>query len=195
MTNNFYAYLKPALLSLALSAVMTLPTPIFASSGLLEMYKPYEADTLTDLTKSHRSVREVSEWLSSMVADSLIFRPGTTREKLEKIRPYFTESGYQAYMRFLGTTSYADLLRNDTLNLSTIVNNTPLLIGQGTSGGRHAWAFELPVIMTPLGSNAVRPITLRIQLGRAANAPDPHNVLIENWQIFEEVSQNPPATP
>jgi len=185
--------MKTALLILGLLAA----TPALAQDNkeYLDMYQGYAGDTQTEIQKAHRSVREMEEWVSDTVANALLFQTGKVNTKLAAMKPLFSETGYKAYLNFLATQPFSANLRAQTLSLSTIVNNTPLLIGQGASGGRYAWAFELPVIMTPSGGTPSEPVILRIQIGRAANAPAPDGVVIENWQVYNEPVQNPPANP
>lgn len=192
-------YILTAILATILSApamaqtATPAPAPAPAlNQDWLNMYVGPTEDTLTDLQKAHRSLREISDWVSETIADCLQFSPGRTNEKLLSVKPDFTDAGYKAYLAFLGSQPFAADLRGQTLKLITIVNDSPLLIGQGASGGRYAWMFEMPVIMTAQNQQAAKPVILRIQVGRRAGAPAPHGIVIENWQVFEENVQNPP---
>lgn len=155
-----------------------------SSSDLLNMYQGYAADSLSKLDVPHRSPTELGVWLSDRVADALLFTPNNAAKKLVAIKPYFSEQGYKAYLAFMAAHGYADKLQAQTLTLSTIVNSEPMLIGQGASAGRYAWAFEMPIVVSGDGGN--KTIVMRIQVGRAAKGPAPMGVLIENWQEFKE---------
>lgn len=161
------------------------------SSELLNMYQGYEADTLSKLDTPHRSATELGAWLSDRVADAFLFTPKSASRKLAGLKPYFSDQGYTAFLAFLTANGYGDKLRTDTLKISAIVNNEPMLIGQGASAGRYAWAFEMPVVISGDGGN--KTIILRIQVGRSAKGPAPMGVLIENWQEFKEPAASAPS--
>lgn len=165
-----------------------------AGDDLLNMYQGYAGDTQTSLDKAHRGVDEMGAWLSETVADALNFPAGSSNRKLSALRPQFSDQGYQSYVNFLADMGFADALQKQTLTLSSVVNSAPLLIGQGSSAGRYAWAYEMKVLLTanlaPGQPPVTRDTTVRIQVGRSAKGPAPNGVLIESWQEFKEA---PPA--
>lgn len=179
---------------LLILALMIGVSPAHAGSSnadLMNMYQGYASDTLAKLDTPHRSATELGVWLSDRVADALLFAPRDTNRKLTSLRPYFSDQGYSAYLAFLAAHGYGDKLKAQTLNLSAIVNNEPMLIGQGASAGRYAWAFEMPVVISGDGTN--KSMVLRIQLGRSAKAQPPMGVWIENWQEFKEPAEAAPT--
>ncbi|HEY8964037.1 MAG TPA: DotI/IcmL family type IV secretion protein, partial [Alphaproteobacteria bacterium] len=139
------------------------------TNELMNLYVGPKDDSLVELEKAHRSTREISDWVSDIVASSLQFEVGKTNEKLLAVKKNFSDAGYKSYLAFLSAQSFSEALRAQKLKLSTVVNGSPLLIGQGSSGGRYAWAFEMPVIMTAQGQKAGQPINLRLQIGRSVN--------------------------
>lgn len=179
---------------LVLCFALLIATPAYAADDLLGMYQSYDGDSQAALTSPHRSASELGNWLSDTVADALMFNPKDATRKLAAVRTDFSEQGYKAYLAFLSDQGFSAALQNQTLQLSTIVNSTPLLIGQGASAGRFAWAFEVPVVMT-VGQSGVQPqsrnVTLRIQIGRSASGPAPNGVVVESWQVFQEGSGQP----
>jgi hypothetical protein len=170
--------------------VLFFATPALATdTSLLDIYQGYGADTQMSLDRPHRSAEELGSWLSDTVTNALTFTPNQSMQKLNEIKPLFTEAGFQAYLLFMANAGLGDYLKYQTLTLTAIVNNTPILVGQGASAGRYAWAFEVPVVMTAMdGANKI--LTLRIQVGRSAAGPKPHSVLIENWQEFNSAPKN-----
>jgi len=183
------------LLSAAIVAaiVTAAPTPMaHAADDLLGMYQGYSADSQVGVDQPHRSLSELADWISDTTANALLYVPGKTSQKLAAIRPLFSEQGYKAYTDFLAAQGYGQSAQAQTLSMSTIVNNAPLLIGQGASAGRYAWAFEVPVVMTTSTDPRVAPnsrkVVLRIQFGRSPQGAPPHGLLIENWQVFDETA-------
>ncbi len=164
--------------------------PVKAAEDLMAIYQTYQGDSQMALDQPHRGVGELSDWISDVAADALVYVPGKSSEKLAALRPLFSDNGYKAYMDFMTAMGFATAIAGQTLSTSTIVNTAPLLIGQGASAGRYAWAFEVPVVVTMASVGAEPPVskkvTLRIQFGRSAKAGGPHGVLIESWQEFKE---------
>lgn len=179
---------------LAFALMLIAATPARAAEDLMGMYQGYAADSNVALDKAHRGLNELSDWISDVAADALVFTPAKTAQKLAAIRPLFSEGGYTAYKAFLDKMGFADAIVNQTLNISAIVNREPLLIGQGASAGRYAWAFEVPVVLSVADKAGTQPVsknvTLRIQFGRSAKGAPPHGLLIENWQ---ETAEEPAA--
>lgn len=158
-----------------------------AAEDLMGIYQGYAADTQLPLDQPHRSHGELSGWVSDVIADSLTFVPGQTNRKLADIKPRFTEAGFKAYLTFLGQLGFAEDVRQQSLKLGAIVNHEPSLVGQGASGGRYAWAFDVPIVMSTGDRDSTRQVTktlnLIIQIGRSTDAPEPNGVFIENWTV------------
>lgn len=175
------------LLVMALVLVFAAPA---RAEDLMSIYKSYEGDTQMALDHPHRGVSELGSWLSDTVADALQFSPNKANAKLSAIRPYFSDQGYKTYLAFLDQMGLSVALQKQTLNLTSVVNAAPLLIGQGASAGRYAWAYEMPVVLSAMPGPDADPlsktVTLRIQIGRNAKAPGPNGVFIESWQTFTE---------
>lgn len=182
--------MKKFYLTLSLFALLAVPAPIFAADDLMGMYQGYAADTNTPLDQPHRSHEELSQWVSETVADALIFTTGSVRPKLAQIRPEFSDAAWSGYMDFLKSTGYSDLLVSEKLSLNSIVKNEPVIVAQGSSAGRYAWVFEMPVVMTPPVPDGVvvesKTATLRMQIGRSAQGVPPHGLIIESWQVLPE---------
>lgn len=174
---------------LILCALMMISTPAMAADDLNSIYTPYTADTERMMDKPHRGISELGAWLSETVAGTLQFSPNKAAQKLRDVRPLFTDAGFKSYTDFLAAQGYGDALQKQTLEMTSIVNSIPMLIGQGASAGRYAWAYEMQVVLTATQKGMApvnKAITLRIQVGRNINGAAPMGVLIESWQVFTE---------
>lgn len=181
-------------IALILVSLFLLMAPARAAEDLMAIYKTYAGDTNVTLSKAHRSQTELAEWLSDTTASALAFVPGKTTEKLLALRPLFSEAGYKNYIDFLTAMGFAPAIESKSLMLNGIVDSAPLLIAQGNSTGRYAWAYEVPVVLSTNGKPGEPPVsksvTLRIQFGRSAKGAPPHGLLIESWQVLNNA---PPA--
>jgi hypothetical protein len=178
--------MKKILLALAFFISM----PAHAAEDLNTLYQGYAADSQVALDQPHRSLSELGTWISDMVADALMLEPASASQKIITLKANFTDGGYQSYLAFLEQTGFAGALRSQSVSLSAVANGLPTLVNQGASGGRYAWLFEIPVILTAQTTSSedpmTKPVTLRIQIGRAAKGAPPHGILIESWQIQPE---------
>lgn len=175
-----------------LMAAMMISFSAHAGSDLLGMYKGYTGDSQTALTSPHRGIGELGTWLSDKVADDLQFSSGRATAKLTIIKADFSDAGYQSYLKFLNDMNFTFALRNQSLNLSSIVTSAPVLIGQGASRGRYAWLYEMPVVLTMGGQQPVsKETTIRVQLGRSAKATNDMGVLIESFSEYKDPNAAP----
>jgi len=196
--------LPPLATQPAMPAPSALPTTVPPSvpaatapsqpADLNGLFTPPTGDTQTDLRKAHRSHDELARWLTERVARLFTFSPGSTAQDLEQARRFFTPAAYQAYLAFLGQQPYADGLRQQAIQVTAVVNAEPLLIGQGASSQRYAWAFEMPVLVSFRPANDTiaehKHMTLRIQIGRSASGDPQNSVLIESLAEFIEPKED-----
>jgi hypothetical protein len=80
------------------------------------------------------------------------------------------------------------VLESKKYYIRSFVQETPLLLNEGTVEGRYRWLYEVPVMISYMDRNMhgykdVQPvsqtITLKIQVGRAADQSK--DILIESW--------------
>lgn len=170
--------------------VQQTPQAPASASDLQNMYQGYKADTQTALDRPHRSHAELSRWLTEKLAALFTFTPGQVAQELQVNRAIFTDVGYQNYLALLGQMPFGAGLRAQNVKVMAVVNAEPLLIGQGSSAGRYAWAFELPLLITyTTQGNSVsehKALTLRLQMGRAAKGDPVNGVLIETIAEYTE---------
>ncbi|MCD8562945.1 MAG: DotI/IcmL family type IV secretion protein [Alphaproteobacteria bacterium] len=147
------------------------------------------------LNLSHRSPKEIGDWLMTAVSDSLSFEiPADGSKPLLKTE-YFTASGFHQFEEFLKQTGIQKVLDSRKYNLRSFVRNTPLLLNQGSVQGHYRWLFEVPVMVSYIetgdfkygGVDKTRKdpinqeLTLTLQVSRVKEGGGKDGVLIEIW--------------
>ncbi len=177
---------------LALSALPARAQQDVSKDELLGMFAGDRPERRLTMADPHRSLREMGVWASNQAAEALQIEPGQAQKTLARNRAVFTPAGFGAYMKFLQSLPFAAALQQDKLEMTSVVDAQPLLVGQASTNGRYVWVYELPVLVTavdhsrPGSAPRSKDITLRIQIGRSAAAKNDVGVLIENWGEFVE---------
>lgn len=142
---------------------------------------------------SHRSPKEIGDWLMTAVSDTLSFEVTKDGSKPLLKSQYFTPAGLKQFEDFLGRTGMQKVLDSRQYNLRSFVRQTPLLLNEGSVQGHYRWLFEVPVMVSYIeGSNfkydnlqKKEPInqamTLTLQVTRVKEGGGKEGVLIEIW--------------
>lgn len=174
-----------------------------AGQSLLSLYHPYQSEAARSLTEANRSSQELQTWLSDKVAELMSIDPRTASAKLNASRQFFSADAYNAYLISLGNLPYSDQLRNGQVQINSVVDNMPALISSGPLAGRYVWVFQVGALVnaapmrseTQLNGPKTLRVNYRIQLARDPNAPPPHNVLLDIWQVRDSASAEPDKKP
>lgn len=96
------------------------------------------------------STNDVASWVSEAVETAFSYDFVNYRLQLQNAQKYFTDYGWQQYMK--GLTQSNNLLALKQRKLVGIANvvESPKLLVEGGLGGAYAWKFEIPVLMTYL---------------------------------------------
>lgn len=147
-------------------------------------------DSIEDeaVNKAHRTRRELQVWVLHTVAETLNLGSGNFDAALNNIRPVFSASGYDQYLRYWQTGNMLADAKAGRVVVSAIVDQMPILLNEGLIGGTYRWLFDVPVIMTvkaaqstaaPQNSSGM----LRIQLARTEDERNPDKIVIESWAM------------
>lgn len=140
------------------------------------------------LERRHRNASQISEWLMTSTSEIMSFKGGPMQKQLAEKRPYFSPSGYQAFLDLLRQNNVLSALEGENVQVNTYVENMPLLLNEGPLEGRYRWLYEVPVVMTFLDRGTrtykdAQPVNtkmiLKIQVGRVSESENEHNILVE----------------
>lgn len=91
---------------------------------------------------------EVISWTTEAVERSLSYDFVNYRAQLQDAEKYFTNYGWNNYMKALRSSNNLIALTQRKLVVTTKVVGTPKLVTQGILGKAYAWKFEIPVLVT-----------------------------------------------
>lgn len=159
---------------------------------LNSLYKPYAENVKDDLSKPHRTQKEIGDWLTENVSNSLTLSLANMREDVNAIRPVFTTGAFRSYANFLKQTGYLPVMSNYKFDMTALTGTTPVFLDSGVYQGRYYWIYSVPVTIafekTPASAadiRAPRPeeINVTVRVGRYSeqDAPEGAHIKIEGW--------------
>lgn len=146
------------------------------------------------LEKPHRTNKELQNWLSMVISESLSFDKQSYLGVSKNIRPYFTNSGFRQYLTYLKSAGIIDSVKTNNYRISVYVENPPLLQNSLAIDGVYRWLYQLPVTVSflPRGTSNLgygnknmvnRKLTLNVQIRRVKRPDNPNAVEIESWSV------------
>lgn len=147
------------------------------------------------LDLSHRTPKEIGDWLMMAVSDSLSFEMPADGSKPLLKTEYFTASGFHQFEEFMDHTGIQRVLDSRKYNLRSFVRTAPLMLNQGAVQGHYRWLFEVPVMISYIetgdfkyggpaktGKDPInQQITLTLQVSRVKEGGGKDGILIEIW--------------
>lgn len=107
---------------------------------------PFEAPNLRPET--------ILRWASKAAVTAYTFDLLRYREQIAAARPYFTEAGWQDYLR--SVTPLLESVVSNQLFVYGIVAGTPVISNQGPLPGKgNAWRVQIPFLVTYRSANTV----------------------------------------
>ncbi|MAI61998.1 MAG: hypothetical protein CBB87_05830 [Micavibrio sp. TMED27] len=143
------------------------------------------------LELAHRQPREMADVTSTIISNSLVFQEKDYEKTLERILTTFDEQGKEEYKSFLNTSKILRVLKTEKFFVRSFVSGTPILMNSGPIDGRYRWLFDVPIMISYMNNGISeykageeptnQRMTIRIQLGRTADAPSDTGVMVERW--------------
>ncbi|MCD8498215.1 MAG: DotI/IcmL/TraM family protein [Alphaproteobacteria bacterium] len=140
---------------------------------------------------SHRSPKEIGDWLMVAVSDAMSFEAMKEGAKPDYKREYFTPAGLHQFEEFLERTGIKKVLDSRKYHLRSFVRQDPLLLNEGAVEGHYRWLYEVPVMVSYIETGNFKyaekdainqAITLTVQVTRVKDGGGKEGVLIEIWK-------------
>ena len=146
------------------------------------------------LEKPHRTNKELQNWVSQAVSESLSFDKENFSQISNNVRQYYTNSGFKQYQGYLNSAGIIDSIRKNNYRMSVFVEEQPLMVNGVAMEDVYRWLYQLPVTVSFLprntntlvgrGSNLLnRSFNLRLQIRRVKLPEDPNAIQIESWTV------------
>lgn len=146
------------------------------------------------LEKAHRTNKELQNWLSMVISESLSFDKQSYSGVAKNIRPYYTNSGFRQYLDYLKSADIINNIKSNNYQMSVYVEDPPLLQNSLAIEGIYRWLYQIPVTISFLPRNVGnltygnkdmvnRKLTLNVQIRRIKLPDDPNALEIESWTV------------
>jgi len=142
---------------------------------------------------AHRTEKELKNWVTMVVSESLSAPRGDLKQMNESVRPYFTASGFAAYQAALENSGITEAVRNNNVSVSVLVEEKPLLLNATAVEDVYRWLFDMPIIISylPIGTQNLigndqdsnTTLSLRVQMRRVPYAVNREGVQVEGWTL------------
>lgn len=138
-----------------------------------------------DLTLPVVDAQEIQEWVSQAIGTVLTLSFTDYQQKMEIAKAYFTESGYQDFMRESQKANLIDVLTQNQYRLITASRYTPSMVNQGVDGTVYRWRFDAPVMMSYFNDDDEASFNMIVTLDiiRVPFSQNTSGLSIDQWSI------------
>lgn len=102
------------------------------------------------LTQANMTLDQVTAWTVEAVEATYTYNYINYRAQLQDAEKYFTQYGWQEYMRGLKASNNLLALTKRKMLFIAKVTEPPKLVTEGILGGAYAYKFEMPVLVSYL---------------------------------------------
>ncbi len=173
----FLAFSLIASIGFSVFLYMTRPTPIYyAVTPDLRVAK------LVPLTQPVMTEQGLLNWTSQIVTSSISLDFVDWREKLQSIRPNFASDAFSSFTKSMKDAGILDLIQSKRLNLSSVVQQAPVITNSGIINGSMSWKIEFPVLLSYESSQGVeltQELLAEVLVSRASTVTTPQGVVIK----------------
>jgi len=126
-----------------------------------------------------------------MIAEAMTFAPADFNPKLTNLKKSFTPQGWQEYGGYLKDSKIADMVRQQNLNINTVVGQDIAITNSASVAGSYHWIINAPVIISIVRANddgemetvSGAKYKLTMQIGRSATAGNEDGIAVEGWKM------------
>ena len=105
-----------------------------------------EAQRLKEPIRTDVALRN---WAVTAVTEAFTLSHDDWEERLEGLRPYFSESGHENFVRNVKGSAFLEVLRREFQVASAVVQGAPVIVDMNyLEDGRRAWMLEFPMLIT-----------------------------------------------
>lgn len=158
------------------------PAQYFATTydGKLIPLIPLSEPSLTD--------NALLQWVTEAAVNSYTFNYVNYRKALQDVRIYFTQSGYQFFLKALSDSNNINAVRDKKLIVSAAPTGAPLILKKGLFNNElFIWDVQLPMEISFRSANDIirQNVTLNMRITRVPTLESPSGVGIATYVLTE----------
>jgi intracellular multiplication protein IcmL len=181
-----------ARLVLALVSMLVAVLLLLGSSIYLYVQKPRPVTFMVDegwrvvppvpVNQSYLTTPELLQWVSDTMIDLFVFDFNRYEAQLDKVKPYFTENGYQVFLSQLSNYANREEVTQSKMFVNGVPGGAPVVLNSGILSGKYSWWVQVPMRITYVSNRGKveRNLTLQLLVVRVPTLNNLSGVLIEN---------------
>lgn len=144
-------------------------------------------------TKRLRGLRQPSlndesmlSWTAAAATDIMTFGFSDVDRRLKNAERYFTEIGYQSFLRAIKKSQVLKTLTKNQQIMTAIPMRQPRVAYKGFRKGQYVWDIQVPLLLTVRAGERQRTAqpTLFVTIVRVPTSQDPSGWGIGQWTMF-----------
>lgn len=166
-------------------------------SSELPSYLQFNNDKniITNMHLPHRTKNEILMWSEKTVAALMSFGASNLYEHFEEIKPFFVESGWNEFMKYINGAGLQDYVNDKRYRLITVINGPTYVRREGALSGVYRWEVEAPLLFSFYKTDAygnipaetqpeaTAELQLVVSVTRVAEGADEEHVAISGWRV------------
>jgi hypothetical protein len=147
------------------------------------------------LNQSNLPSPEVLSWAAGSIEEIYHYNYRNFPQVLTAIHRYFTNPGYDSYMKALDESKNLQAVQDKKLSVSAKATGKGTIVKEGVVSDIYTWEVQLPIEVTYAGpTDAItQNLVANIEIVRVPNSDSPQGIAIHS--ITASVATAKPATP
>lgn len=109
---------------------------------------------VTPVSQPYADPNRLVQWAARAVTDSLSFDFVNYQSKLTDARQYFTQQGYENFLKALVDSGLVDTVKKNRYVMTAVLRKPPVVLRESVVEGRYIYVMRIPVLLSfYLGNN------------------------------------------
>lgn len=109
---------------------------------------------VTPVSQPYADPNRLIQWASRAVTDSLSFDFVNYQNRLTDVRQYFTQQGYENFLKALSDSGLIDTVRKNRYIMTAVLRKPPVVVRENVIEGRYVYVMKIPILLSfYLGNN------------------------------------------
>ncbi len=163
--------------------------PNFSQNTLVQI-----EDTGIRLENPHRSNKELQDWVTKTVSQSLYIPNKEFQNTLFQMDRYFTPDGFSQYQDYLSQSKVEQFIQKGGYSLGVLIEEPPIELTSNNVNDVYRWLYQVPITVSfiPEGTNSLtagatqtvdQKLMLQVQIRRVNKPNNPYALKIEDWKM------------
>jgi len=140
--------------------------------------------TLDPLSNPNVRPKVLLRWAGRSAVSSYSFDFVNFDKQLDSARQHFTTSGWRHFSTSLAESNMETNVKQNQLFVSAVVSGTPVIVNQGSLGGRYSWRVQVPLLVKyqSADSKVQTPYIIDMLIVRTATLDSAEGIGVEEFR-------------